>query len=1114
MPRIFDNIENYLVKALNQTLEVSYRSDFCVGYFNLRGWKQVADLIGRWSGEENNRCRLLIGMQKNPKEVIRDFYFLKDEELVDNKAATEIRKKLAEEFKEQLTIGIPTDEDETGLRKLSRQIKDKKVVIQLYLRHPLHAKLYLLFRDDLINPIVGYLGSSNLTLSGLSKQGELNIDVLDSDATEKLQKWFEDRWNDHWCIDISAELAEIIDSSWAAERLVPPYHIYLKMAYHLSQEAIAGITQFKLPKEFEEQLFDFQQKAVLIAARHLHKRGGVIIGDVVGLGKTYIATALTRIFEDDFFLETLILCPKNIVRMWEDYVHKYRLRAKVLPYSLVLRDLPDMRRYRIVILDESHNLRNRERKRYKAIQEYIQLNDSKVIMLSATPYNKTYLDLSNQLRLFIDEDKDLSLSPEVFIKTIGGRVEFSAQHQVGIQTIAAFEQSPFADDWRELMRLFLVRRTRSFIKENYAKEDPTNGRKYLEFPDETRSYFPDRIPRKVEYDFDPDNPNDQYAKLYSERVMDLINKLNLPRYGLGNYLNKNFPINPIREEEVVIANLSRAGKRLMGFSRTNLFKRLESSGYSFLLSVNRQILRNYIFVYAMDNKLPFPIGMQEASVLDTLIEQDSDVDDVGEDSFFNFILSEETYLTKAEEIYNIFSSKFQSRFDWINSQLFKKSLRSELVSDSRNLLEILNIGKDWNPNEDRKLNALHDLLNVKHQNDKVLVFTQYADTAKYLAQELKNGDMKQMECVTGGHENPTDIAYRFSPISNEQIGIAGTANELRVLITTDVLSEGQNLQDGHIIVNYDLPWAIIRLIQRAGRVDRIGQKSEQILCYSFLPEDGLEKIINLRARLTRRIRENAEVVGADETFFEGDPINVQDLYNEKSGLLDEEEDAEIDLASYAYQIWKNATDADPTLKKIIPNLPNVIYGSRALKPDEERDEGVIVYTRTADENDALAWLDRNGNLVTQSQLTILKAAQCIPEAEPQPRLPDHHKLVEKGLTYIKEDESKIGGQLGKRTSARYRVYMRLDRFYQQYHDTFFANEKLKKAIDDIYKYPLREYARETLNRQLKAGISDENLADLVISLREEDKLNIVSEEEVTHKEPQIICSLGLIRKEK
>src|SRR5690606_34217244 len=130
--------------------------------------------------------------------------------------------------------------------------------------------------------------------------------------------------------------------------------------------------------------------------------------------------------------------------------------------------------------------------------------------------------------------------------------------------------------------------------------------------------------------------------------------------------------------------------------------------------------------------------------------------------------------------------------------------------------------------------------------------------------------------------------------SNNKPEIARKGEDIRVLISTDVLSEGQNLQDSHIILNYDLPWAIIRLIQRAGRVDRIGQKSEKILCYSFLPEDGIEQIINLRGRLSNRIRQNAEVVGSDETFFDGDPINIEDLYNERSGMLDDDEqDGEV-----------------------------------------------------------------------------------------------------------------------------------------------------------------------------------------------------------------------------
>lgn len=1116
MPKIYDNIENHLSIGLSDTLNLSKRCDCCVGYFNLRGWHEIADKIEILSGMQvvekhdtiHRHCRLLIGMQKLPSEIVRDSFILDNNYIIDQAEMLKLKKRLAYEFKEQLTIGTPTERDEIYLRKLSVQLKARKVVVKLHLKHQLHAKLYLAVSDDVRVPVVGFLGSSNLTLAGLSKQGELNIDVMDQDASAKLAKWFDDRWNDTKCIDITDELIQIIDESWAADRLVSPFHIYLKIAYHLSREARAGMNEYKLPRVFQQELMEFQQKAVLVAAHHLHKRGGVMVGDVVGLGKTITAAALAKMFEEDFFLETLIICPKNIVDMWEGYVHKYQLHAKVLSQSMVQRELPNLRRYRLVIIDESHNLRNDEGSRYRSIKSYLEENESKVILLSATPYNKSYVDLSNQLRLFIPDDKDLGIRPERYIESIGGQVHFTAKHtETFIRSIKAFEKSRFSDDWRELMRLYLVRRTRSFIKNNYAGTDETNGRKYLTFSNGTKSYFPDRIPKKVEYTFDSNDKNDQYAGLYSDEIVDTINNLDLPRYGLGNYINPKPIIKPTREEELIIANLSRAGKRLMGFCRTNLFKRLESSGYSFLLSLSRHILRNFVFVYAAENKLHIPIGKNIVENLDGFIE-DNDTDSDGEDNGIAFLLNEEEYLDRAKQVYDLFVGKYKNQFEWIRSDLFIAALKKSLISDGRELIGILSVAKQWNPDEDRQLNALHELIDNTHGKEKVLVFTQFADTAWYLCEQLKKRGVKSIECVTGDCDAPTEFAWRFSPVSNEKPDIKNTDKELRVLITTDVLSEGQNLQDGHIILNYDLPWAIIRLIQRAGRVDRIGQKSDKILCYSFLPEDGVEKIINLRGRLKERIKQNAEVVGSDETFFDGDPVNIHDLYNEKSGIFDEEDDTEVDLASYAYQIWKNATDRDPRLSKAVPDMANVVYATKKNTFEKDK-EGVIVYTRTSEDNDVLAWLDVQGNMITQSQLAILKAAECTEGTSPLHKLPDHHRIVKTAVDTIRREEVTAGSSLGKKTGVKYRVYMSLDRYLKENEGTLFVTEEMKKAVDDIYKYPLKEFARDTLNRQLKAGISDEGLANLVVSLRDDDKLCIADGEEQVNRPPQIICSMGL-----
>ncbi len=1119
MPRIFDNIDKDLRPALAETLKLSHRADFCVGYFNLRGWRSLDQHIETWPGGEGSCCRLLVGMQNLPHEELRRARSLAPaEDLLDNQAALRLKNRLAAQFREQLTLGAPSNKDEAGLRRLSKQLKAGKLVVKLFLAHPLHAKLYLLHRSDPVNPVVGYLGSSNLTQAGLSRQGELNVDVMDHDACRKLAAWFEERWNDRWCIDVSKELAAIIDESWAREDPVDPYHIYVKIAYHLSQEARAGLTEFRIPSDFGDTLLEFQTAAVKIAAHHLNKRGGVLIGDVVGLGKTLMATALARIFEDDYGLETLIICPKNLVPMWESYRDQYRLRARVLSISRAIRELPGMRRYRLVVIDESHNLRNREGRTYRAIHDYIGENDAKCILLSATPYNKTYQDLSSQLRLFVPEDNNLGIRPDRFLAEIG-ETEFIRRHQALLDSLAAFEQSEHADDWRELMRLYLVRRTRSFIQRNYAQTDPEDGRKYLTFADGSRSYFPMRLPKTAPFDIDP-----QYARLFADDVVAAINQLELPRYGLGNYEAASPPVPPTQAESRILEDLSRAGKRLMGFCRTNLLKRMESSGRAFLLSLERHILRNFVFLHAIENGLPLPIGTTDAAMLDTgSYDEDADAgvgdhfdqeeeDAPTEPAGTAHLRSEEEFRRRAAQVYGNFATRYRKRFRWLSPNLFIDALHEHLRSDAAALQAILSRCGDWDAAQDKKLAALQEILLQTHPDEKVIVFTQFADTVQYLEKELHANGIEKLAAVTGGAADPTRLAWRFSPKANDRRDRIKPEEELRVLISTDVLSEGQNLQDCAIVVNYDLPWAIIRLIQRAGRVDRIGQQAPEILCYSFLPAEGIERLIRLRARVRTRLNENAEVVGTDEAFFEDEDTRaVHDLYNEQAGILDGDDDAEVDLASYAYQIWNEATDNDPALKRKIEELPAVVHASKANRTAPTQPDGALVYLRTAHDNDALVWLDREGRSVTESQFDILRAARCCPDTPALPRHETHHALVQKAAQNAASHERQVGGQLGRPSGARFRAYERL-KPYAETAAGQLISEPLRRAVDDIYVHPLRQTAIDTLNRQLRSGISDEDLAYLVVSLREDDRLCIVHGDG-ERREPRIICSMGLIGRE-
>jgi superfamily II DNA or RNA helicase len=1152
MPRIFDNIALDLLPALRETLEISQRSDFCVGYFNLRGWKSIDALVEKWAGGPEQQCRLLVGMQRLPQDELREAYsLLPQEDQISNQTVIRLKRRLAEEFRAQLTIGAPTDDDEAGLRRLSAQLKAGKVVVKLHLRHTLHAKLYLCFRPDPNNPITGFLGSSNLTLSGLSKQGELNVDVLDHDATEKLAKWFNDRWADKWCIDITKELIQVIDESWARPECPPPYQIYVKMAYHLAEEARAGLSEFTIPADMRGVLLEFQSAAVRIAARHLEKRGGVILGDVVGLGKTLMATALARVFQDPpRSLETLILCPKNLVGMWEDYGHRYRLFPKVVSVTQAHTILPDLRRFRVVIIDESHNLRNREGRRWAVVRDYISRNACKCILLSATPYNKAYLDLANQLRLFLEPEDVVGIRPEEYLRRdCDGRPdEFTRRHQCALNCLAAFEKSLHPDDWREMMRLFMVRRTRSFVERNYAftecpacqtivtatqeacpncaRAKAKKDRRFLVLEGGNRFHFPKRQPKALHFRIRDKHPDDQYAKLYSDIVVDTVRLLHLPRYGLANYLVATLDVPPTAAESEVMKNLSRAGKRLIGFCRTNLFKRLESSGHSFLLSVRRHILRNFIFLHALDKGLPVPVGTQDSSLFDTRSDDhDSDSTLFGDEEKNAKEPTEITAQSLADFAragaggYALLKAEHGANFEWLRPNLFVEDLTNHLRQDAERLFSILQLAGDWQPAKDEKLAELEKLLTKKHPKEKVLLFSQFADTVSYLNEQLRARGLKKFAAVTGDTEDPSDFARRFSPESNKAREKVAASDELRVLVATDVLSEGQNLQDAAIVVNYDLPWAIIRLIQRAGRVDRIGQKSEEILCYSFVPADGVERLIRLRARVRQRLQENADVVGTDETFFEDEKHDglIRDLFTEKSGILDDPEDSEVDLASLAYQIWKNACDIDPSLKKTIPDMASVVFSTKALSTVPPKpagaggatpDSGVMVYVRTADGNDALAWVDEQGRTVTESQHEILRAAACEPATPALARLASHHTLVQQAVTGIQKEHATTGGQLGKKGNARRRVYEQLKDYATQVKDTLFDIKPLHQAIDAIYAAPLTEAARDLLNREMKSGIDTEKLVELVLSLHEEDRL-CVPQDDVEAREPKIICSLGI-----
>jgi len=1137
MPQIYDNIEVNLLEGLKQVLPEANSCSFCIGYLNLRGWAQVADYIDHFEGkDELSACRVLVGMHRAPEEEMKKLQSAhaaaeklgKLAGMLGGTERAERRRHFTEIFKQQLEFGIPSNEAERALQKLAEQLRARKVRVKAFLRYPLHAKLYLVRLKDSYAPLVGFVGSSNLTLAGLSGQGELNVDVVEQDAAIKLQKWFEERWNDTYALDLTDDLAELIESSWARKDLVRPYLVYLKIAYHLSEEARQGETEFKMPAILRDVLLDFQKAAVSLTARKLHRYGGVLLGDVVGLGKTLMAVAVARVMQEDSGDNTLVICPPKLEPMWNRYLQEYQIVGRTLSLGNVIKELPDLPRYRLVIIDESHNLRNREGKRFRVIKDYIDRNESRVLLLTATPYNKHYHDISNQLRLFLDEDQDLHVRPERFFQWLRREhgwteADFVACYQTSPHSLRAFEKSIFAEDWQDLMRLFLVRRTRQFIIKHYAHYDENKGRYYVMLNGKPQ-YFPAREPKRVVFRVDDSDPKDQYARLLRDDVVQIIGQLELPRYGLANYLEPNAREKADHNQKRILDNLNRAGKRLIGFCRTNLYKRLESSGHSFLLSVRRHVVRNLVALYALENDLPLPIGTQDASMLDTAVNDTDeefaeilDFDNGGAESeqLEEIEIAKGTLADlkgRAAQIYKMYQSQYSTRLNWLDASFFRSELAKALRADTEALVAILDHAGDWDPDSDAKLQALVDLVTKKHRDDKVLVFTQFADTALYLHEQLRARGVEDIAVLTNQIGDPVALARRFSPSTNG--GLRQGETPLRVLIATDVLAEGQNLQDAHIVVNYDLPWAIVRLIQRAGRVDRIGQKHDTILVYSFLPAEGVEKIIRLRERLATRLWQNQEVVGTDETFFgEQAASRLRDLYTEKAGVLDDDSiDEDIDLASLAMQIWNSAAKSD---QKAAQALPPIVSATRALSEMEQSDSnppGVVAYLRYPDGADALIRVNERGELVSQSLSAIFRSISCAPETPPLPRTENHHELVARCVEFALKEETPTGGQLGSLRSVRRKLWMRLDEYRKTINETSpELAEQIDAVLDRIWRYPLKKSAQEALGRQMRLGIPVEKLLGLVLQRDQEGTLCEGVDEDTQPSEPQIVCSLGLVR---
>lgn len=989
---IIDNQTEKLVDHLNNILGTTERARFAVGYLFLSGLTSVAKRL-----LNVKELRLLIGNTTNKEtvELLAEGYRRLDlaAEELERQAYPKRTEaaKMADETAGNLRNAVEwmdqTDEAQELVAGLMRMIEEKRLKVRVFTKGRLHAKAYICDYGRVFDLVgqeiprhekgIAVVGSSNLTLSGLTHNTELNVVVQGNQNHAELVRWFDELWKEGQDFD-EALMAEL-KASWAGSE-VRPYDIYMKTLYALVRDRLENEEDQELlwDDEIFRRLASFQKVAVRQAVQMMRDYGGAFVSDVVGLGKSYIGAAITKHFERTDHARPLILCPAPLVEMWERYNEVYQLNARVLSIGFLREDddagaaklLNDIK-YKdrdFVLIDESHNLRHPDTQRYKVVQAFLSTG-RRCCLLTATPRNRSAWDVYHQLKLFHQDDRtDLPVDPP-------NLKEYFKRVEKGDRKLP------------DLLANILVRRTRQHIlrwygfdAETHEPVDPsrfqeyvTGKRKAYVFVGGKHQFFPKRELETIEYSIE-----DTYQGLYQE-LRGYLGKprkgkpvktsadgeLTYARYGLWHYVHAD------KQKKEPYVSLQRAGANLRGLMRVLLFKRFESSVYAFRETVKRLLKIHQAFIASLDDGV-VPAGEDAQAIL-----YESDVLD-------------ECDLVEA--LRNV-----SKRYDVADFDL--KALRRDIAHDVELLQKVLKLVSPITPDRDAKLQTLIARLSGKQlKGAKVLIFTQYADTAKYLFANLNpDGKYPDIEVIFSGDKSKERVVGRFAPKANPEYRFVNDEAELSTVIATDVLAEGLNLQDCDNIINYDLHWNPVRLIQRFGRIDRIGSDHERIFGFNFLPETKLDKNLGLRDILHQRIQEIHDTIGEDsEILDQTETLNAEAMYaiyETRGGapvqldLWGGDEDEYLDL-NEAEEMLRQLKKDNPAEYERIARLRD---GIRTARPSLNR--GLYVFCQ-AGRFQQLFLVDEKGEIVSRDVQRAVGAVKCAPDAKAAPLPPCYNQSIQ------------------------------------------------------------------------------------------------------------------------
>ena len=970
---IIDNRGEKLAEHINLILDSTEKARFAVGYFFLSGFQSIAKEL-----QGVKELRLLIGNTTN-RETLEQLAegYRRLEQVADVAEAQAYPKRIesrqmgvetAENITESVELMDQTDESELLIKTLVEMIEEKRLRVRVYTKGRLHAKAYIFDYDGegRYEKGIAVVGSSNLTLSGVSHNTELNVVVQGNGNHTELCRWFDELWDE--AQDFDESLMEVMKSSWAIAP-VSPYDIYMKTLYELVKDRLEGGDEADIlwEEDITKQLADFQKVAVQQAVQIIRDCGGAFVADVVGLGKSYIGAAIVKYFEWAENARPLIICPAPLVQMWERYNEVYRLNARVLSMGHLregndeqgdqARDIASTilngviyRDRNFVLVDESHNFRHPDTQRYRVLQTFL-ATGRRCCFLTATPRNKSAWDVYHQIKLFHPEDiTDLPIDPPN-LRTYFRQIEKGEKNLP------------------DLLGNILIRRTRNHILRWYGFDeetdqpvDPSQFQEYLDGHRKAyvvvggdKQFFPKRVLETISY-----NIEDTYQGLYF-KLREHIGKprrsgsnvlstgeLTYARYGLWHYLIE------AKQKQEPYTNLQRAGVNLRGLMRILLFKRFESSVYAFKESVDRLLRIHERFLAALDQGI-VPAG------------------DEAQDLLYEPNEAEEQDLIEALR-------QVSARYDIADFKI--EELRTDIEGDLQLLQAMSDLVSPITAAQDTKLQTFKKRLAESPLNEgKCLIFTQYADTARYLFENINpDGERDDIDVIYSGDKSKERVVGRFAPKANPEYRFQRGESELSTLIATDVLAEGLNLQDGDKIINYDLHWNPVRLIQRFGRIDRIGSGHDLIYGFNFLPETGIEQNLGLREILQHRIQEIHNTIGEDAAILDNsEQLNEAAMYaiyegeGEQLSLFEESKDEKAIDLNEAEEILRQLQRENPAEFKRIANLRD---GIRTAIP--KGSQGAYLFCR-AGRYQQLFLLDEGGSIISRDISRILSQIECEPE---------------------------------------------------------------------------------------------------------------------------------------